>query len=261
APIPTSIPVLVPAPIEPILNYPLPTSTPASVAVPRAVTTGTDGDEKKKNVVAEARREIVRLMMVECAVPNKQDRKSMIACTVSLAIQSAAASEPPKGIEHEMREMMCEVQRVFKTYALYHLHKEFSLRLAQGQPQTLSAYRATRARELLRSYEFLRKQSSHPFFSSAFFEHFILDVLTLFPFQLGVLVTSTYLDNVFCLAGAAIIAALHDFDEGSYKPRSLDGETWQGYYKEIMLKVKEMQADLTTGLWLHDFQSRLLACA
>ena len=201
-------------------------------------------------------------MVVECAVPNKAGRKSMIVRTISSAIQSAtgdSVAAPPKGIEREIRETMCEVQCVFKTYALYHLHREFSLRLTQGQPQTINAYWATRVRELLGSYKFLREDPSLPLFSSPFFENFILDALTLFPFQLGSFIDSMHFDNIFSLAGTAIIAALHDFDEGVYKPCSLDGETWQGYYKEIMLKVGGMWEDITTGLWLHDFQSQLLA--
>ena len=184
----------------------------------------------------------------------------MITRTTSSAILSAmedTVAQTPKGIEREMREMMCEVQWVFKNYALYHLHREFSLRPPQGQ--NVNTYWATRVWELLRSYEFLQEDPSLPLFSSSFFENFLLDTLTLFPFQLSSLIESTHLNNIFCLAGAAIIAALHDFDEGPYQPCSLDGKTWQGYYKEIMLKVGGMRADLTTGLWLHNFQSQLLA--
>ncbi|KAI9572493.1 hypothetical protein HD554DRAFT_2168150 [Boletus coccyginus] len=240
----SSIPALVPPPQVPAPTFPAPAPTsvpvlaPAPAAIPQA---GADGDEKK-NIIAQARHEIVRLMVVECGVPNKADRKCMIAHTISSAIQSAmgdTVAEPPKGIEREIRETMCEIRRVFKTYALYHLHTEFSLRPAQGQ--AVNTYRASRVRELLRSYEFLRKDSSLHLFSSSFFENFILDALTLFPFQLGSFVKSTHLDNIFGLAGAAIIAALHDFDEGPYKPHSLDGETLQGYYKEIMLKVRGMR--------------------
>ena len=201
-------------------------------------------------------------MVVECAVPNKAGRKSMIVRTISSAIQSAtgdSVAAPPKGIEREIRETMCEVQCVFKTYALYHLHREFSLRPTQGQPQTINAYRETRVRELLGSYKFLREDPSLPLFSSPFFENFILNALTLFPFQLGSFIDSMHFNNIFSLAGTAIIAALCDFDEGVYKPCSLDGETWREYYKEIMLKVGGMREDITMGLWLHDFQSQFLA--
>ncbi|KAI9567876.1 hypothetical protein HD554DRAFT_2039274 [Boletus coccyginus] len=265
---PALVPPEVPAPVGPTPNnptVPAPTPVPApvlpptSVPIPQTVIAGAEDDEKR-SIIAQARREIVRLMAAECAVPNKADRKGMIERTIASAIRSATGgtdARPPKGIEREMRETMCEVRRVFKTYALYHLHREFSLRPAQGQP--VNAYRASRVRELLRSYEFLRERPSVFLFSSPFFENFILDALTLFPFQLGSFIGPTKFDNIFCLAGAAIIAALHDFDEGPYKPRSLDGETWRGYYKEIMLKVKEVRADLTTGLWLQDFQSRMLA--
>ena len=190
-------------------------------------------------------------MVVECAVPNKADQKSMITCTTSFVILLATGDtvvQPPKGIEREMREMMCEVRRVFKNYALYHLHREFSLCPPQGQ--NMNTYWVTRVWELLRSYEFLWEDPSLPLFSSSFFKNFLLDALMLFPFQLSSLIESTHLDNIFCLAGAAIIAALHDFDEGPYQPCSLDGETWRGYYKEIMLKVEGMRADLTAGLWL-----------
>ncbi|KAI9573026.1 hypothetical protein HD554DRAFT_2035472 [Boletus coccyginus] len=50
-----------------------------------------------------------------------------------------------------------------------------------------------------------------------------------------------------------LLAALHDFEKDVYNPHSLDRETWQGYYKEIMLKVKSMWEDLTLALWLHSF--------
>ena len=149
--------------------------------------------------------------------------------------------QPPKGIEREMREMMYEVQQVFKNYALYHLHREFSLRPPQGQ--NMNTYQATRVWRLLRSYKFLQDDPLVFLFSSSFFKNFLLHALTLFPFQLSSLIESTHLDNIFCLARAAIIAALHDFDEElyqPYQPYSLDGETWQGYYKEIMLTVGSM---------------------
>ena len=167
------------------------------------------------------------LWWLNAQFPNKVDQKSMITHTTSSAILSAMGdmvTQPPKGIEQEMREMMCEVQWVFKNYALYHLHREFSLHPPQGQ--NVNTYRATRVRKLLRSYEFLQEDASLPLFSSSFFENFLLDALTLFPFQLSSLIKSTHLDNIFCLARAAIIAALHDFDEGPYQQHSLDGETW-----------------------------------
>ena len=227
---PTPAPAVGPTTNNPTFSVPTPAPvlTPTPVAIPQ-VMVGAGGHEMKKNIIAQARRKIVQLMVIECAVPNKAGRKSMIVCTISSTIQSAtgdSVATPPKGIECEIRETMCEVRHVFKTYALYHLHREFSLRPTQGQPQTINTYWATRVRELLGSYEFLREDPSLPLFSSPFFENFILDTLTLFPFQLGSFIDSMHFNNIFSLAGTAIIAALHDFDEGVYKPCSLDGETW-----------------------------------
>ena len=74
SPTPTLVPPQVPAPVlvpswapqVPIPTFPAPTPAPAPTATPQAAGV----DEMKKRVIAHTRHEIVRLMVVECAVPK-----------------------------------------------------------------------------------------------------------------------------------------------------------------------------------------------
>ena len=118
-------------------------------------------------------------------------------------------------------------------------------------------HRAQRVQGLLTGFEFLRELPGSPYFSSSFTEHFILDILTLSPFNLCRFVQVNNMDNLFSLVGASIIAALHDFFDGNYNPREVDNERWHEYYVEVKRIIADMRRAQLSD-WLDRRQTNLL---
>ena len=185
----------------------------------------------------------------------------MIDNALSSAMQSvvgAAIAKPPKNAEREVNLMMANVRSYFKRFCLYHLHNEFGLWLGRDQPGSPIEHCAGRVTHLLAGFEFLRDNPSQPFFSSRFFEHFMLNILTLSPFNLCSFIGVDHLDNLFTLGGAAIIAALHDFEEGFCVPRDVKCDVWRMYYLEVEKVIRGMRQEDYLRQWLDDFQKNLL---
>ncbi|KAG6371063.1 hypothetical protein JVT61DRAFT_10600 [Boletus reticuloceps] len=276
---PVQVPTSIPAPAaDPVVmpgilttasatssgDVPVPFNNDTS-AGPLPIPVKLDREEKKK-AIAEARVEAVRQMFLGTAVPNRTECKDLVRLAAAHGVESVVGgvfANPPTNAEREVRLAMTDARRRFKAYGLCHASRDLGLRVAHTVTDTQIPYCAGRVRQLLSGCEFLRDNHTDAYFSSPFFEHFVIDMLTYTPYELCSFIRVEHMDNFFGFVGAAIIATLHDFVEGHYLPRDLDGGCWRVYYLEIMHLIEGIRSSADDSQWLQNWQQQLLqrSCA
>ena len=156
---------------------------------------------------------------------------------------------------------MADVRRAFKQYALCHIHNEFGLRPGPNEAASAIEYRAQKVVQLLDNFGYLRdpRNKVGEFFSSSFFQNFIINMLFLTPMELWKYVANDNLDTVFRLGGAALAATLHDFRNGYHKEGDASAAHWRESYSQVLHLVTAMHSEPTRGDWLVSLQQSLMA--
>ncbi|KAL4073270.1 hypothetical protein V8B97DRAFT_2103610 [Scleroderma yunnanense] len=157
-------------------------------------------------------------MIVEDAVPVNEEQDKKIS-----VVGNTAVVQPSSLTKYTI---------TFKQYVFCHIHKEFGLWQESGDPH-------------------------HPeteFFSSSFFQNFMIDMLFLTPMSLwNCVLPNDQLDNIFGLGGAALAVTLKDFIQGYYcKLSDYD-------YLSILSLISCMQTNPIRRDWLVMLQQSLMA--
>ncbi|KAL4068545.1 hypothetical protein V8B97DRAFT_2059065 [Scleroderma yunnanense] len=196
-------------------------------------------------------------MIVEDTVPVDEEQDKKIVQAISVAIQlvvgNTAVAQPPSLTKYTI---------TFKQYVFCHIHKEFGLQWESGSEGSEIQHQATRVRYLLTGFNFLQ-DPHHPeteFFSSSFFQNFMIDMLFLTPMSLwNCVLPNDQLDNVFGLGGAALAVTLKDFIQGYYcELLDCSAEKWQDDYLSILSLISCMQANPIRRDWLVMLQQSLM---
>ena len=205
-------------------------------------------------------------MIVEEVVPTDEEWDKKIAQAISVAIQSVIGSSAVAQLPSLQKNTigaMAAMRQAFKQYAFCHIHKEFGLRQESGSEGSEIQHQATRVRDLLTDFNFLRDPHhlETKFFSSSFFQNFMIDILFLTPMTLwSCIPPNDELDNIFGLGGAALAATLKDFIQGYYCELSdCRADKWRDDYLSILNLITNMQANPVRRDWLVTLQQSLMA--
>ena len=89
-------------------------------------------------------------------------------------------------------------------------------------------------------FSFLRNDPLHLYFSTSYFKHFMLDMLTFPPYSFASFLDDNHMNNLFTLGGVAISAALDDYVEGYLAAQDLHADVWRRYYFPIVELIERM---------------------
>ena len=235
------------------------------IAVPAPIDLTQD---QTKAVLKKGRSEIVRIMITTVAVPHHLERQDMYLNAISASIRavvSGATANPPANYERTLSLAMRDVRHHFKTHCAHNVQYVYGLCLEDSgddgyvDPELEFEHCARRVSELSNGgFNFLRDDPSRPYFTSSYFKHLILDMLTLPPYSFATFVDETHMDNFFALGGAAVSAALDDYVEGYLAAQDLHADVWRRYYIPIIGLIGSMREDEVVSGWLRRYQHNLL---
>lgn len=242
------------------------TPTTAAVATtPSTVSTLAElSTSEKKDVMSRARTNICSFIVAEEAVPAESTRNEMVARAIRMALELVVGFvqvAKPASATKDVIGMMANTQRAYKQYVLCHMNSEFSLRLEPGIEGSEIEHHAERVGFLLENMNYLRdpRNPNHEFFSSSFFQNFMIDMLFLTPMNLWQFVRDNTLDTVFGLAGAAIAATLKDFRQGYHSEFDSSAIRWRDDYLEAIQLISHMRDDPARKDWLDSLQQLIMA--
>lgn len=187
------------------------------------------------------------LLIVEHTVPasNHKVLEWVLAHAVEMVSGSSSAKVPKKWkLNQLLKNMISSIHHELKRYCSYHLHHHFGLHLPSSGQGSAKDHCTRRVQDLLLGYKFLRDSPNQPHFSSTFFEHFILDLITILPIGFSEFVLTEHLNNVFALTGAALNTVLHEFYKGVYKPYEVNEGNWGEYYlksKQLLVGMQQQE--------------------
>jgi len=135
------------------------------------------------------------------------------------------------------------------------------LRLEPGSEGSEIEHHAERVQGLLENFNYLRdpRNPNHEFFSSSFFQNFMVDMLFLTSMNLWKSVQGSTLDTVFGLGGAAMAATLKDFGKGYYHEIDSSSNRWRGDYLQAIQLISHMRDNPARRDWLDELQRHIMA--
>ena len=218
-------------------------------------------------VLKKGRSEIIRIMITTTAVPHHLKWQDMYLDAISASIQAVvggAVVNKPEGYVRVLSLAMRDVRHHVKAHCVHNVQHVYGLCLEDGGDGYVDMdlefeHCARRARELSNGdFSFLRDNPSHLYFTSTYFKHLVLDMLTNPPYSLAGFVTEVHMDNVFALCGTAILAALDDYVEGYVVNQHLNADVWRRYYIPIIGLIGKMRESEVEVNWLEKYQRNLL---
>lgn len=241
---------------------PLPAVVPFAAVTSDPSGPSTLSKTDKSLMLARARDRIYRVMIVDDAVPIVVKRDEMVEAAIDEAMRSVTTDvriQVPTSAKKEVIGAMSALRRAFKQCTFYQVNCEFGLRLEGGSTASKIEHWRERVKHLLTDFNFLRDllRPETEYFSSPFFQHFMIDMLFLAPMKLWQYVDG--LDIAFALRATAIAAALTDFWHGYYRDVDSRADNWRGYYTKATELITLMRSDPTRSEWLTRYQQSLIA--
>ena len=216
-------------------------------------------------MLASARNHIQRAMIIDGAVPIVMQRNEMVAAAIKLAMGPFSSddmhAQVPTSATKEIIGAMSAVRRAFKQHAFSQINQVFGLR-SEGSPTSRITYRKERVRYLLKDFNFLRDlsqpQNEPSYFTTPFFQHFMINMLFLTPMKLWQHVQDGCLDTTFALGATAIAAALGDFWKGYYCDVDAKADNWREQYTKAIDLISLMRSKPDGNEWLTRYQQCII---